>query len=78
MAKLIFLEDKKEYKKGEIVNGFIGDKGEVFIYGDYSYISDEEHRKFLEKYFAIRYPYGYPVMKLEDFREQQIKTVLDV
>jgi hypothetical protein len=77
MSKLIFYADIHNHKIGDIINGKIDDEGCVFIHEDCSRIKDTEYREFLEKYFAVRFPYGFPVMKLEDFREQQIKTVLD-
>lgn len=81
MAKLIFLEDaiiqKVFFKKGVITNGEISDKGEIYLYDDYSNVEDPEQKSFMERYFSIRAPYGTPIMNLEDFREQQIKSVLD-
>ena len=83
MSKLIFYADIDGHKFGDIVYGEIDDKGSIFIF-DYIYMvnsSDTEeeiqYKKFCEKYFAVRCPYGYPVMRLEDFREQQIKSILD-
>jgi hypothetical protein len=83
MSKLIFYADIDGHKVGDIVCGEIDDKGCVFIF-DFIYTvnsSDTEeeiqYKKFCEKYFAVRCSYGYPVMRLEDFREQQIKSILD-
>jgi hypothetical protein len=83
MSKLIFYADIDRYKVGDIVYGEIDDKGSIFIF-EFRYTvnsSDTEeeiqYKKFCEKYFAVRCSYGYPVMRLEDFREQQIKTILD-
>lgn len=77
MSKLIFYKETMKRKLGEIVEGHIDDDGNIFIYGSYPDIEDEEFRKFMEQQFATKYDKNYPVMTLAEWRDRQINLILD-